>query len=95
LFVILLRLEEGVAGFLKMPSLEVGRAAAWLVPLRCFRGETKSLWTPEPSLRRLASGSGVDVVSEGIVVVVVEVSEDERGWLMGRSEGGSEAERGR
>lgn len=68
LFVVLLRLEAGVAGFLKMPSLDVGRAGAWLVPLRCLRGETKGLWTPEPSLRRLASGSGVDV-SVGIGVV--------------------------
>jgi len=64
-FVVLLRLEEGVAGFLKMPSLEVGWAG-WLE--RCFKGETKGLWTP--SLRRLVGGSGI--ASEGMLGEIVE-----------------------
>ena len=58
---------EGNAGFLKMPALEAALDGGVAVESlgRCFRGDTKGLWTPVSRRRRLGRGSAMLCVSGG------------------------------
>jgi len=58
---------EGNAGLLKIPALEAALDGGVAVESlgRCFRGETKGLWTPVSRRRRLARGSAMVYVRGG------------------------------
>jgi len=57
---------EGRAGFLKTPALEdaLGGGVLEFSSLRCFRGDTNGLWTPESRRRLLATESAMMYVVE-------------------------------